>query len=59
MLENASSSPDLVAKMVLQTVTSENPGLRYLAGKDVGVWAGIDKSCKEILFYKVFFTNDI
>src|SRR5215212_2353006 len=38
MLENASSSPDLVAKVVLQAVTSENPSLRYLAGKDVEMW---------------------
>src|SRR5919107_164118 len=38
MLENASSSPDLVAKVVLQAVTSENPSLRYLAGKDVETW---------------------
>ena len=28
------SSPDLVAKVVLNAVTSENPGLRYLAGND-------------------------
>jgi hypothetical protein len=28
------SSPDLVAKVVLEAVTSENPSLRYLAGND-------------------------
>jgi NAD(P)-dependent dehydrogenase (short-subunit alcohol dehydrogenase family) len=38
MLENA-SSPDLVAKVVLQAVTSKNPNLRHLAGKDVESWA--------------------
>ena len=27
------SSPDLVAKVVLKAVTSENPSFRYLAGK--------------------------
>src|SRR5713226_4204984 len=32
MRENA-SFPDLVAKVVLKAVTSETPGLRYLAGK--------------------------
>jgi NAD(P)-dependent dehydrogenase (short-subunit alcohol dehydrogenase family) len=37
MLKNA-STPELVAKVVLQAVTSENPGLRYLAGKDVEIW---------------------
>jgi NAD(P)-dependent dehydrogenase (short-subunit alcohol dehydrogenase family) len=38
MLENA-SSPELVAKVVLQAVTSKNPNLRHLAGKDVESWA--------------------
>jgi len=33
MLENW-SSPDHVAKVVLNAVTSENPNLRYLAGND-------------------------
>src|SRR6478672_1355565 len=37
MMENG-SSPDLVAKVVLKAVTSENPGLRYLAGKDIETW---------------------
>ena len=39
MLKN-SSFPDLVAKVVLNTVTNENPNLRYLAGKDVEAWLG-------------------
>jgi hypothetical protein len=34
MMENG-SSPDLVAKVVLKAVTSENPSLRCLAGKDI------------------------
>ena len=34
MLESGSSA-DVVAKVVLKAVTSENPSLRYLAGKDV------------------------
>jgi len=34
------SSPDLVAKVVLNAVTSENPGLRYLAGNDAEQWLG-------------------
>jgi hypothetical protein len=29
------SSPDVVAKVVLKAVTSENPNLRYMAGKDI------------------------
>jgi NAD(P)-dependent dehydrogenase (short-subunit alcohol dehydrogenase family) len=38
MLENASSSPELVAKVVLKAITSESPSLRYSAGKDVEIW---------------------
>ena len=34
------TSPDLVAKVVLNAVTSENPGLRYLAGNDAEQWLG-------------------
>jgi NAD(P)-dependent dehydrogenase (short-subunit alcohol dehydrogenase family) len=34
MLEGASSA-DIVAKVVLNAVTNENPKLRYLAGKDI------------------------
>ena len=34
MMENG-SSPDLVANVVLNAVTNENPNLRYLAGNDV------------------------
>jgi hypothetical protein len=34
MLENTSSPPEEVAKVVLQTVTSESPQLRYTVGND-------------------------
>ena len=45
MLNNASSS-DLVAKVVLQAVTSENPGLsKYLAGSDVERWIEAKEIC--------------
>jgi NAD(P)-dependent dehydrogenase (short-subunit alcohol dehydrogenase family) len=37
MIEGGSST-DVVAKVVLKAVTSENPTLRYLAGKDVETW---------------------
>src|SRR6478672_75877 len=37
MLEGGSSS-DVVAKVVLKAVTSENPSPKYLAGKDVEAW---------------------
>jgi NAD(P)-dependent dehydrogenase (short-subunit alcohol dehydrogenase family) len=54
MLENASSSPDLVAKVVLQAVTSENPSLsRYLAGKDVESWIEAKRNMSDDEFYKM------
>jgi NAD(P)-dependent dehydrogenase (short-subunit alcohol dehydrogenase family) len=37
MIENG-STPDYVAKIVLEAVSSSNPKLRYLAGKDVEQW---------------------
>jgi NAD(P)-dependent dehydrogenase (short-subunit alcohol dehydrogenase family) len=52
MLENA-SSPDLVAKVVLQAVTSENPSLRYLAGKDVEIWVEAKRNMSDDEFYKM------
>ncbi len=52
MLENA-SSPDVVAKVVLQAVTSENPGLRYLAGKDVEMWIEAKRNMSDDQFYKM------
>jgi len=37
MMENG-STPQYVAEVVLHAITSENPKLRYLAGKDVEQW---------------------
>jgi NAD(P)-dependent dehydrogenase (short-subunit alcohol dehydrogenase family) len=54
MLENASSSPDLVAKVVLQAVTSENPSLsRYLAGKDVESWIEAKRNMSDDEYHKM------
>lgn len=53
MLENASSSPDVVAKVVLQAVTSENPSLRYLTGKDVETWIEARRNMSDDEFYKM------
>jgi NAD(P)-dependent dehydrogenase (short-subunit alcohol dehydrogenase family) len=44
MIEGGSST-DVVAKVVLKAVTSENPTLRYLAGKDVETWIEEKKVC--------------
>jgi NAD(P)-dependent dehydrogenase (short-subunit alcohol dehydrogenase family) len=52
MLENA-SSPDVVAKVVLKAVTSENPSLRYLAGKDVEMWIDAKRNISDDQFYKM------
>jgi len=34
MMENESSPPEEVAKVILQAATSENPQLRYTVGDD-------------------------
>jgi hypothetical protein len=52
MRENA-PFPDLVAKVVLNAVTSENPRLRYLAGKDVETWMEAKRSMSDEEFYKM------
>jgi hypothetical protein len=53
MLENASSSPDLVAKVVLQAITSENPGLRYSVGSDVERWIQAKRNKSDDKFYNM------
>jgi NAD(P)-dependent dehydrogenase (short-subunit alcohol dehydrogenase family) len=52
MSKNA-SSPDLVAKVVLQAVRSENPNLRYLVGKDAETWLESKRSMTDDQFYKM------
>ena len=54
--ENA-SSPDLVAKVVLKAVTSENPSLRYLAGKDMETWMEAKRSMSDEDFRKAIKQN--
>jgi len=54
--ENA-SSPDLVAKAVLKAVTSENPSLRYLAGKDMETWMEAKRSMSDEDFRKTIKQN--
>jgi hypothetical protein len=49
MAENGSPA-ELVAKVVLEAVTSENPNLRYLAGKDVETWAAKKKTMSDTEF---------
>jgi NAD(P)-dependent dehydrogenase (short-subunit alcohol dehydrogenase family) len=40
-----SSSPDLVANVVLNAIKDENPNLRYLAGNDVEQWLDLKETC--------------
>jgi NAD(P)-dependent dehydrogenase (short-subunit alcohol dehydrogenase family) len=56
MMENG-SSPDLVARVVLKAVTSENPSLRYLAGKDIETWMEAKRSMSDEDFRKTIKQN--
>ena len=56
MMEGGSST-DVVAKVVLKAVTSENPSLRYLAGKDVETWMEGKRSMADEEFYKMMKQN--
>ena len=50
---NGGFSADLVAKVVLKAVTSENPSLRYLAGKDVETWMEARRNMPDEEFYNM------
>jgi NAD(P)-dependent dehydrogenase (short-subunit alcohol dehydrogenase family) len=52
MRQNASSS-ELVANVVLEAVTSRNPNLRYLAGKDVEQWIEQKKKMSDKEFFNM------
>jgi NAD(P)-dependent dehydrogenase (short-subunit alcohol dehydrogenase family) len=45
------SPVEVVAKVILEAVTSKNPNLRYLAGKDVEAWAANKKTMSDTEFY--------
>jgi NAD(P)-dependent dehydrogenase (short-subunit alcohol dehydrogenase family) len=47
------SSPDVVAKVVLKAVTSENPNLRYLAGKDIETVMEAKRNLSDEEFHKM------
>jgi NAD(P)-dependent dehydrogenase (short-subunit alcohol dehydrogenase family) len=48
-----SSPPTLVADVVLQAVKSENPNLRYQAGKDVEQWIDQKKKMSDTEFFNM------
>ena len=56
MLENGSSA-DVVAKVVLNAVTSENPGPKYLAGKDIEAWMEAKTSMSDEEFHNMIMQN--
>ncbi|MGA7043199.1 MAG: SDR family oxidoreductase [Nitrososphaeraceae archaeon] len=56
MMENG-SSPDLVAKVVLNAVTNERPKLRNLAGKDLEAWLDSKRNMSGEEFYKMMKQN--
>jgi NAD(P)-dependent dehydrogenase (short-subunit alcohol dehydrogenase family) len=49
-LQKNASDPDLVANIVLQAAISQNPELRYLAGKDVEAWVEIKRKLSDAEF---------
>jgi NAD(P)-dependent dehydrogenase (short-subunit alcohol dehydrogenase family) len=54
---DAGSPPDVVAKAVLKAVTSENPNLRYLAGKDVEKWMEAKRGMSDEGFHEMMKQN--
>jgi NAD(P)-dependent dehydrogenase (short-subunit alcohol dehydrogenase family) len=56
MLENGSSA-DVVAKVVLKAVTSENPSLMYLAGKDIESLKEAKRNMSDEEFYRMMKQN--
>ena len=56
VVKNA-SSPELVAKVVLEAVTNENPKLRYMAGKDMETLSAAKRNMSDEEFYKMIKQN--
>ena len=57
MMENASSSPKEVAKVILQAVTSENPLLRYSVGDDAATLIHARENMPDKEFRKMIMQN--
>ena len=56
MMKNA-SSPDVVAKVVLNAIRDKNRNLRYLAGSDVEKWLGGKRKVADEELYKMMRQN--
>lgn len=50
-MQQNSSSPELVANIVLKAVTTRDPDLRYLAGKDVEQWVDQKQKMSDNAFF--------
>jgi hypothetical protein len=60
MLENAASSPQEVAKVILQAVTSKSPQLRYTVGNDASnIQAKTTMSDTELRFNKATVSTSV
>jgi NAD(P)-dependent dehydrogenase (short-subunit alcohol dehydrogenase family) len=51
------SPPSLVANMVLEAARSDNPNLRYLAGKDVEQWVDQKKKMSDNEFFNMMYKS--
>jgi NAD(P)-dependent dehydrogenase (short-subunit alcohol dehydrogenase family) len=56
VLQN-SSPPHLVAEVVLKAVTTKDPDLRYLAGKDVEQWVDQKQKMSDTAFFNMMRQN--
>lgn len=54
LMKNNSSTPEHVAKVVLESITAVNPKLRYLAGQDVEEWMDAKKKMTDEEFHNMF-----
>jgi NAD(P)-dependent dehydrogenase (short-subunit alcohol dehydrogenase family) len=54
MIDTNSSTPEEVAKVVLEAITDTNPKIRYLAGRDVEEWIQAKKKMTDEEFHKMF-----
>ena len=50
MIENASSSPEEVARVILQALTSKNPQLRYTVGIDATTLIQVKRTMSDVKF---------
>jgi NAD(P)-dependent dehydrogenase (short-subunit alcohol dehydrogenase family) len=57
MMENASSPPEEVAKVILQAITSENPQLRYTVGNDAATIIQARMNMSDNEFKKMIMQN--